>query len=127
MKKIKLKDGLILTFRTMTWDDGWEFECPCMILAPIIHCYEQQSSGERMLEDVFLDACFHEDQLISEDFKSVWGWRYNLKYLQKVFRKSLAGHFFPICDYRAKQIKVKVKRVEQDHPDDYYWYYDIIT
>jgi hypothetical protein len=109
--RIDLKHGLILTFKTLKWDDGWEFECPSMCLSPIIHFYEDGSSHHKIIEDVCLEAicCGH---FKSDDFQKACGWRgYNLPVLRRRFREALGGKKFPVAGYQAKEETIIFKAV----------------
>jgi len=111
---IRIKEGLILNFKTLTWNDGWEFERPSLMLSPIIRCWERQMCHEQMVENVLIDAVV-EGFLKDESFEETWGWRgYNLKYLQRKFRESLAGKSFPKVNYIAEQSSAEIIRDEDD-------------
>lgn len=106
---IKIKEGDVITFDTLRWNDGWEFDCPSMILRPVIRCCEDGSHCEGMVEDVMMDAVCGNNILPTEDFETQWGWRrYNLNTLRRRFREALAGKRFPVAHYFAERMTVKV-------------------
>lgn len=113
---IKITEGMVIECDTLEWDDGWEFDRPSMMLAPIVRCYEDGSHHERIVEDVMIDAVCN-GELKSQDW--LWGWRgWKLPVLRRRFRESLAGKKFPRVGYRAKRTKVKVIR---DKDGDLFW------
>lgn len=103
-----LREGMVLRCDTLIWNEGWEFECPSLMLFPVIRCWERQMSHELMVENVMIRAIV-DGKLRGEDFKETWGWRgYNLTTLRRRFREALAGKKFPIANYKAYRSYVKV-------------------
>lgn len=109
---IEIREGMILVCETLYWDDGWEFDCPSMMLSPVIRCFENASSHERIVENVMMDAVI-EGTIAPQDFEKAWGWRgYKLPVLRRRFREALAGKHFPVAGYRAERETVKIIRDE---------------
>lgn len=105
---LQIAAGMILVCDTLIWDDGWEFECPSMMLSPVIRCFEDGSAHERIVEDVLIDAIVT-GMLKPDDFEKNWGWRgYKLPVLRRRFRESLAGKRFPIANYIAHRQTVRI-------------------
>lgn len=105
---MKIKAGMILVCDTLSWDDGWEFDRPSMMLAPVLRCFETAKDHEQIVEDVLIDTVV-EGELRSQSFEQTWGWRgYNLKTLQRAFREALAGKNFPKRGYVAKRETVRI-------------------
>ncbi len=102
---IEIKPGMTVDFDVLTWDDGWEFDCPAVLLFPVVKCFESGISGDRLIESVLEDACIADDPTLrSDDFQKQWGWRgYKLPVLRRRFRESLSGKRFPISNYIAKR------------------------
>lgn len=110
--EIKIEEGMVLICDTLRWDDGWEFDYPSMMLCPIIRCFENASSHDRIVEDVMMDAVLNE-ALKSEDFEKQWAWRgYKLPVLKRRFREALAGKHFPVAGYHAERETVRIIRNE---------------
>jgi len=108
--RIAIKEGLVLECRTLTWDDGWEFECPCLMLAPVIRCWEQQMSHERMVESVMIDAVC-QGWIKDENFQETWGWRgYKLPVLRRRFQEYMRGKRFPVAGYHAEVSTVMITK-----------------
>jgi len=107
---IKIKEGDILICDTLSWDDGWEFEHPSMMISPIIRCYESGRNHEFIVEDVMIDAVTNKNkELIGDNFEKSWGWRgYKLPVLRRRFRESLNGKEFPKSGYSAVREKVQI-------------------
>ena len=105
---IELKEGMILQCDTLRWDDGWEFDCPSMMISPVIRCYEDGSCHENIVEDVLIDGVINE-KIQDEDFDQTWNWRgYKLSTLKRRFQESLKGKFFPKANYRAERSRIKI-------------------
>lgn len=108
--EIWIEEGMIIECDTLLWDDGWEFDHPSIMLAPIIRCYESGRDHDQIVEDVMIDAVVNK-HLESQDFEEEWGWRgYKLPVLKRRFREAIAGKVFPKAGYRAKRSKVKIIR-----------------
>jgi hypothetical protein len=67
----KIELGAVLRIRALRWDDGWEFDCPVVILDPVIRVYEDGRSLDRAIEDLLIDACI--DGKISDH--EAWRWK----------------------------------------------------
>jgi len=101
--------------KTLSWNDGWQFDCPSMMLEPVIRCFEDGSSHDRIVESVMIDAVV-EGKMESEDFEKTWGWRgYKLPVLRRRFKEALAGKRFPWAQYHAEIETVTI--VLDEHGD----------
>lgn len=108
--EIKIEEGMTLVCETLRWNDGWEFDCPSMMLSPVIRCFESGSHHENIVENVMIDAVI-DGNLKSQDFEKAWGWRgYKLPALRRRFREALAGKRFPVANYHAEREVVKIIR-----------------
>ena len=112
--EIEIKEGAIFVCDTLRWDEGWEFECPSMMLRPIIRCFENGFGHESIVEDVLIDAVSAQSgKLTGDDFQSQWGWRgYKLPVLRRRFNEALAGKKFPIAGYHATRETVRIIKDE---------------
>lgn len=111
--EIQIKQGMILVCETLTWNDGWEFECPSMMLSPVIRCFESGARHESIVESVLIDGVI-DGILKSDDFEKQWGWRgYKLPVLRRRFREALAGKRFPQAHYFAERETVRIIRDER--------------
>lgn len=105
---IPLKEGMVFRCDTLRWNDGWEFDCPSMMLSPVIRCYETGAHHENIVENVMIDGVC-DGVLKSEDFQRTWGWRgYNLSTLRRRFREALAGKKFPKVNYQAERSLIRI-------------------
>lgn len=104
---VEIRPGLILTFDTLTWNAGWEFDYPSALLRPVVRCYEDARGHERIIEDVCIGAVC-DGRLESHNMEEQWGWRgYNLPYLKRVWKKAMAGKKFPVAGYTATRETVE--------------------
>lgn len=71
--------GQKMTIRTMRWDDGWEFDCPVVILSPVVSVAEDGRSIEQMVESFLIDCCI--DGIPASEKL----WRWPLSYLKRKF------------------------------------------
>jgi hypothetical protein len=105
---IKIAEGMIFVCDTLRWNDGWEFECPSMMLTPVIRCFESGQHHEQIVESVMIDAVC-DGVIKSEDFEETWGWRgYKLPVLRRRFKEALAGKHFPKANYHAERTIGKI-------------------
>lgn len=103
---MKVQEGLVVFCDTLRWNDGWEFECPSMMLSPVIRCFETGAHHEQIVEDVLIDAIVG-GEFVSQSFEQQWGWRgYNLRTLQRRFYEALKGKRFPRANYTATREKI---------------------
>lgn len=53
--------GTRVRFRGVTWNDGWEFDAPCVIYKPILRIFHVGGSAkeeiERCIETICIDLC----------------------------------------------------------------------
>lgn len=49
--------GDVIDLEVMRWDDGWEFDCPTVILSPRFRVFEDGRSIEQAVEDFLVDVC----------------------------------------------------------------------
>lgn len=110
--EIKITEGAAFVCETLTWDDGWEFEHPSLLLSPIIRCFENGWDHEQIVESVMIEAVTSRSgKLVGDNFERNWGWRgYKLPVLRRRFKESLGGKHFPVADYRATREIVKIIR-----------------
>ena len=104
---MKIQDGTIITIDAIRWNDGWDFDCPGLILRPVLRYYDNGSRLDDMIEDLCIDACV-DKKIESEDIAHEFEWRgWNLKYLKNVFNQALKGKRFPNRQYEVKREEVK--------------------
>jgi len=69
-RSIAIKPGLELKVRALRWDDGWEFDCPVVIIDPVLRTHEDGCSFEYAIESMCIDACIDETLTDHE----AWRW-----------------------------------------------------
>lgn len=69
-REIKIEPGLEIRIRGLRWDDGWEFDCPVVILDPVLRVHEDGCSLEHAIEDLCIDACI--DGVLKDH--EAWRW-----------------------------------------------------
>jgi hypothetical protein len=67
---MKVKDGDILVFRGVCWDDGWEFDAPLVIYEPIPRICETGSISPVAIVDKVNDICL--DLCLGDDLPTQW-------------------------------------------------------
>lgn len=72
MRVVKVADGTKLRIRVLRWDEGWEFDCPTVIISPVLRVYEDGMSIEGAIEDLCIDACI--DGEIRDRERATWRW-----------------------------------------------------
>ena len=104
---MKIKDGIVITVDALRWNDGWEFDCPGLILRPVTKYFCSGESIDTMVEELCLDAAVDEE-ITDEDITHEFEWRgWNLNYFKKVFSQALKGKSFPKRQYEAERHKFK--------------------
>lgn len=92
-KEITIAPGLTLNFLVIRFNTGWEFDCPVVVLEPVLRFYEDGRSIEHAIEDVLIDACV--DGKLKRENENIRRW--NLKYLRRKALACLKGQKFPIA------------------------------
>ena len=86
-RSVQIKPGVEISIRALRWDDGWEFDCPVVILDPVLRVYEDGRSLEQAIEDLCIDACI--DGVLKDH--EAWRWAEApggaLGYLRRKFRR----------------------------------------
>jgi hypothetical protein len=104
-----------IRFVALAWHEGWEFDHPTVVLAPLQRYSPNGHSCEVMVEDLAVAMCLDMEQgkpLVSHDEQREFarcGWSWS--YLRRVARQSLAGREFPRKCYTAKEFWVVFRRV----------------
>ena len=57
MRQVEIKPGAEIRIRGLRWDDGWEFDCPVVIIDPVLRVHENGDSLEGIIESLCIDAC----------------------------------------------------------------------
>lgn len=108
---IEIKEGMTIVCDTLSWDDGWEFDHPSMLISPIVLCHETGKNHEQIVEDFLIDAVTAKSGKLAGDDFEAWSWRgYKLPVLRRRFREALAGKNFPKAGYLATRETVKIIR-----------------
>lgn len=114
---LKVKDGDVIDFYGITWNDGWEFGAPGIILSPIIQI--GYNSLEETFEELLIDLCTQE--IFSEEPEEDWrGWNIDLfkDFAISVFgeeTKEVPGYFKEIKeDLIVLNASVKFTYVEEE-------------
>lgn len=111
---MNIENGTVIIVDALRWNDGWEFDCPGLILSPVIKYYDNGASLDSMIEDLCIDASANKS-MVDEDIKHEFEWRgWNLQYFKKVFKDSLHGKKYPKRDYQTLRQKVKFFIDEHD-------------
>ena len=71
---MKIKDNDIITFYGISWNDGWDFGNPNIILSPILRFTEDAGSIEAAVDELCLDMCTDEVYSDSIDLEEWRGW-----------------------------------------------------
>lgn len=118
--QIKIQEEDVIICDTLSWDEGWEFENPSMMISPIIRCYESGKRHESIVEDVMIDAVTSKNlELHGDNFEEQWGWRgYKLPVLRRRFKEALNGKSFPKAGYFAKR---EIIRIVKDKKGQLSW------
>lgn len=110
---MKIKEGTIITVDGLRFDADWEFDCPVLILRPVIKYSPNGESIDSMIEDLCIDAAIDEE-IVSEDVSREFEWRgWNINYFKRVFVQALKGKNFPKRKYEAERQKIKFYRNSQ--------------
>ncbi|HEY1171009.1 MAG TPA: hypothetical protein VGH19_06520 [Verrucomicrobiae bacterium] len=108
LKTFEIKEGMELVCDTLRWDEGWEFDCPSMMISPVIRCFEDGRHHESIREEVLINGIV-KGAIKDENFEETWGWRgFKLPVLKRRFREALAGKKFPKANYKAERVVVKI-------------------
>lgn len=94
------------------WDEQWEFDCPCVLLSPVLRVYEDGSYPETLFEDFIVDGMvalsddgdgtIRDNDVEFDNTGKTWrGW--NLKTLKRRAREALNGKDFPVKCYQAEE------------------------
>ena len=97
-RQIEIKPGTEIRIRALRWDDGWEFDCPAVVIDPVLRVRENGESLEGIVEDLCIDACV--DGVLKD--QDAWRWEPApggaLGYLRrKYYRKNVQR-----CDVRVR-------------------------
>lgn len=107
-KSLRVKEGDVVTFDVLEWDEGWEFGGPCVMLRPVIRVNDNHGA-ETIIENACIDGCcegeIKDRSEWDEDGKHWRGW--TLKTLNRRFAEALRGKRFPKACYRATRKTVK--------------------
>lgn len=101
---MKIESGTELIVKGLRWHEaGWEFDCPVMLLSPVIRYSPNGESIEEMVESLLLGATIDE-KLETHDYSKEFdyrGWR--LAYLNKVWNSAIKGKKYPKKNYQAEE------------------------
>jgi len=93
-----IKDGDIVEFLAISWNDGWDFDHPSALLKPFYEVYEDGVDPDRIIDDVTGELCY-KDNISEKDFKekfkffkSECKWRgWKIETLERVAKNRLNG------------------------------------
>lgn len=89
-----------MRIRVLRWDEGWEFDCPTVIISPVLRVNEDGRSIEYAIESLCIDAC------IEGELRDGTAWRWDgakgggLAYLRRKYyqrhvqRRDVTVEFF---------------------------------
>jgi hypothetical protein len=69
---MEIKHGDIVTFYGISWNDGWDFGNPNIIISPILRFTEDAGSIESAVDELCIDMCTDEiysDSINTEDWR----------------------------------------------------------
>jgi hypothetical protein len=112
---MKVKDGDIIEFIAMRWDENWEFDHPAVLISPIKDYSDDGRSSEQMIEDACIDACIDgmKEYKAEEEFK-FRGW--NWSKLKRIANNYLAGNK---NEWKTKSVFVCKQKVRFFLNEDY--------
>ena len=103
-------------FLAMTWDAGWEFDRPTILLEPVQRYSPHDQSPESLIEDVSIDLCVYGQVESKHPFgDEEFHWRHwSWKRFRQVAADCLKGRKFPLRGYRVVETWLEF----YDHPVD---------
>lgn len=101
---IAIAEGDEFTVDALEWYEQWEFDNPKVILRPVYREYDTGSLADA-IEDVLIDA------VCGGEFRG-YDHNYGLSIgtLKRRFREAMNGHTFPVKNFRAKRVRVRITR-----------------
>lgn len=88
---MKANNNDIIEFLAISWNEGWEFDYPTVLLEPIIRYSPNGDPCDSMIEDTAIDLSLG-DELKNEDVSEEFEWRgWSLKNLKKVAKERING------------------------------------
>lgn len=116
--------GTPIRFVCVRWDDGWEFDCPVVLLEPVIRYSPNGCSSENMIEDACEDIILELDGYLGkvntlgssdEDVSREFGWRgWSLDNLRKTADSILSGKGPKRTKYRVTETWRQFVKAEND-------------
>lgn len=113
---MKIESGTELIIRGLRWyEESWEFDCPVLLLSPVIRYSPNGESIEAMVEDLGLDASIDE-KLENHDCSKEFEWReWNFNYLNRVWNSAINGKKYPKKNYKAEEWKLVFSFNQQEY------------
>lgn len=71
---MKIQNNDIITFYGISWNDGWEFGSPNLILSPIVQFTYDSGSIEAAIDELCFDLCVNEVGSEINDTEDWRGW-----------------------------------------------------
>ena len=88
---MKIKNGDIITFLAISWNEPWDFDYPCVVLEPVIKYSSSGEAPELMIENMAINLICGDD-ITDEEIKEEFEWRgWKLSTLRKVAKDRLSG------------------------------------
>lgn len=110
-----VKAGDCVTFDVLRWDEGWDFDCPVVVLRPIVRFSPNGEHAEEMVESCLEDASI-DGELRSHEHDDIIDRQYPIGQLKRRWREAWTGKKeFPVKQYTAHRI---VARFVHDDEDD---------
>ena len=100
-RSIKIEPGVTFKVRALSWDDGWEFDCPVAIIYPVLRVYEDGRGLDQAIEDLCIDACI--DGVLKDH--DAWRWEDapggSLGYLRRKYHRKNTSRMQAKITFRA--------------------------
>jgi len=104
----------VIEFVAISWDDGWEFDHPTVVLKPVIQYSPNGDPCESLIEDMAINLSCGDD-LENEDISDEFEWRgWSLSRLKKVVKDRIAGK----QTWKTKIREIVIQKIRFFEKDD---------
>ena len=101
IRSVKIEPGVSFKVRALSWDDGWEFDCPVVIIDPVLRVYEDGRGLDQAIEDLCIDACIYG---VLQDHNA-WRWDDapggSLGYLRRKYHRKNTNRMQALVTFRS--------------------------
>lgn len=107
--------GDMIVVDVIRWDAGWEFDCPTVVLRPVLAVFEDGRSCLEAAEQIAEDVCINDGALSTEP-PDAWWRSPSLKRLKRAWARSRRG--LPAFErYAAERFEVRFSNDEDGELD----------